>query len=156
MAENINNTAFIEADLISELSRLAEQTQQQANGSSVLLFWEIGFKINETILDKKLSENARQIVTALSLELTNKFGSNFEEKNLRTMMRFADEFADKEIVARLSRQLTWPHFLAILPINNTEAKLFYAYQINDLLMSVNDLGEQIAAKTFKRTETGKF
>jgi len=66
------------------------------------------------------------------------------------MMQFADQFRDREIVVTLSRQLSWSHFLAIIPIKNPEAKLFYANQVSDQLMSVRDLRKQIAAKTFER------
>lgn len=66
------------------------------------------------------------------------------------MMQFAGQFTDKEIVVTLSRQLSWSHFLAILPIKNQEAKLFYANQVSGQLMSVRDLRRQIAAKTFER------
>jgi len=66
------------------------------------------------------------------------------------MMLFADQFTDKEIVVTLSRQLSWPHFLALLPIKSLEAKLFYANQVSDQLMRVIDLIKQIAARTFER------
>ncbi|WP_433831306.1 PDDEXK nuclease domain-containing protein [Flavobacterium anhuiense] len=155
MAKNINNAAIVETDLFSELSQLVEQTQQQVivqnNSALTLLFWEIGFRINETMLHNKRAEYGKQIVPALSAELKNKYGRNFEEKNLRRMMQFADQFRDREIVVTLSRQLSWSHFLVILPIKNAEAKLFYASQVSDQLMSVRDLRRQIATKAFERT-----
>lgn len=155
MADKENNTVFIEVDLLNELSVLVEQTQQQVivqnNSSLTLLFWEIGFRINDTILQNKRAEYGKQIVSALSVQLESKYGRNFEEKNLRRMMQFADQFTDKEIVVTLSRQLSWSHFLAIIPIKNLEAKLFYANQVSDQLMSVRDLRKEIAAKTFERT-----
>jgi len=55
-----------------------------------------------------------------------KYGRNFEEKNLRRMIQFAEQFKEEEIVVTLLRQLSWSHFLGILPLKNTEAKLFYA------------------------------
>ncbi|WP_343590835.1 PDDEXK nuclease domain-containing protein [Flavobacterium sp.] len=155
MADKGNNVAFIETNLLNELSLLVEQTQQQVivqnNSSLTLLFWEIGFRINDIILQNKRAEYGKQIVPALSVHLESKYGRNFEEKNLRRMMQFADQFRDKEIVVTLSRQLSWSHFLAIIPIKNLEAKLFYANQVSDQLMSVRDLRKEIAAKTFERT-----
>ena len=155
MADRENNIAFIETDLLKELSLLVEETQKQVivqnNSSLILLFWEIGFRINDIILQNKRAEYGKQIVPALSVHLESKYGRNFEEKNLRRMMQFADQFRDREIVVTLSRQLSWSHFLAIIPIKNPEAKLFYANQVSDQLMSVRDLRKQIAAKTFERT-----
>jgi len=38
------------------------------------------------------------------------------------MLQFAEQFNDFEIVMPLARQLSWSHFLIILPIKNNEAK----------------------------------
>lgn len=155
MGDKTNNLAIIEIDLINELSQLVEQSQQQVivqnNAALTLLFWQIGYRVNETILQNKRAEYGKQIVHILSVQLESKYGRNFEVKNLRRMMQFADQFTDKEIVVTLSRQLSWSHFLAILPIKNQEAKLFYANQVSSQLMSVRDLRKQIATKAFERT-----
>lgn len=60
MADRENNIAFIETDLLKELSLLVEETQKQVivqnNSSLTLLFWEIGFRINDIILQNKRAE----------------------------------------------------------------------------------------------------
>lgn len=156
MADNTNSLTNIENDLLNELSQLVEQSQQQVvvqnNSVLTLLFWQIGFRINETILQNKRAEYGKQIVVTLSRQLTQKYGRNFEEKNLRRMMQFSEQFSDKQIVVTLSRQLSWSHFLAIIPIKNPEAKLFYAHQVSNQLMSVRDLRKQIETKAFERAE----
>jgi hypothetical protein len=40
-----------------------------------------------------------------------KYGSNFSARNLRRMVKFAEEFPDLEIVAPVARQLSWSHFI---------------------------------------------
>jgi len=99
-----------------------EQSQQQViiqnNSVLILLFWQIGFRINETILQNKRAEYGKQIVPTVSAQLANKYGRNFEEKNFRRMMQFADQFSDKQIVVTLSRQLSRSHFIELLPITN--------------------------------------
>ena len=67
------------------------------------------------------------------------------------MMQFANQFADFQIVVTLSRQLSWSHYLAILPIKTHEAKVFYANQVGNSFMSVRELRRQIALKAFERT-----
>lgn len=155
MAESTNSITFIETDLLNELSQLVEQSQQQViiqnNSVLILLFWQIGFRINETILQNKRAEYGKQIVSTLSTQLKNRYGRNFELRNVRRMMQFAEQFTDQQIIVTLSRQLSWSHFVELLPINNQEAKLFYAYQVSSHLMSVRDLRKQIATKTFERT-----
>ncbi|MWB95726.1 DUF1016 family protein [Flavobacterium sp. GA093] len=155
MAENTKNLSIWENDLFIELSHLIEESKKQvvlqANSALTILFWQVGNRINQDVLQNKRAEYSKQIVLTLSTQLENKYGRNFEEKNLRRMMQFADQFSDKEIVVTLSRQLSWSHFLTILPIKNPEAKLFYAHQVSSHLMSVRDLRKQIATKTFERT-----
>ncbi|MCK4269877.1 MAG: hypothetical protein KAW93_05300 [Methanogenium sp.] len=47
--------------------------------------------------------SGRQIVHALSGQLTNEYGSGFKEKNLRHMIRFAEIYPDKQIISALKR-----------------------------------------------------
>lgn len=122
-----------EKDLYNEISQLIEQSQQQlvaqANSTMTMLFWHIGRRVNQSILQNKRADYGKQIVVALSRQLTEKYGRSFEEKNLRRMLQFAEQFADKEIVVTLSRQLSWSHFLILLPLKSLEAKLFYAKSV---------------------------
>jgi predicted nuclease of restriction endonuclease-like (RecB) superfamily len=154
MADNTNSLTVLETDLLNELSQLVEQSQQQVivqnNSVLTLLFWQIGFRINETILQNKRAEYGKQIVPTVSAQLENKYGRNFTEKNVRRMLRFAEQFTDMQIVVTLSRQLSWSHFIELLPIKNPEAKLFYAHQVSNQLMSVRDLRKQIETKTYER------
>ena len=156
MADNTNSVSILENDLFIELSQLIEQSKQQvavqANSAVTILFWQVGNRINETILQNKRAEYGKQIVPTVSAQLENKYGRKFEVKNLRRMMQFAEQFSDKQIVVTLSRQLSWSHFLAIIPIKNPEAKLFYAHQVSNQLMSVRDLRKQIENKAFERAE----
>ena len=76
---------------------------------------------------------------------------NFEEKNLRRMLQFAEQFNDLEIVVTLSRQLSWSHFLALIPIKKQEAKLFYAQKSASEGWGVRELRKQIEKKAYERT-----
>jgi hypothetical protein len=42
------------------------------------------------------------------------------------MIQFAEVFPDKEIVVSLSRQLSWSHFVAIVPLKDDLQRDFYA------------------------------
>jgi len=145
----------IENDLFNEISQLIEHSQQQlviqANSTLTMLFWHIGTRINKSILQNKRADYGKQIVVTLSRQLTEKYDRNFEEKNLRRMLQFAEQFTDREIVVTLSRQLSWSHFLILLPLKNSEAKLFYAKLVVAKTLGVRDLRKQIADKAFKRT-----
>lgn len=142
--------------IYDEISLLIEQSQHQVivqtNSILTLLFWQIGFKINTEILNNSRADYGKQIVPTLAAQLENKYGRNFTEKNVRRMMQFAEQFVDKGIVVTLSRQLSWSHFLVIIPVKNPEAKLFYANQVSKQFLSVRDLRKQIATKTYERTK----
>jgi hypothetical protein len=59
--------------LFHELSQLIEQSQQHlvsaANSTLTMLFWQIGKRINEDILQNKRAGYGKQIVVTLSRQL---------------------------------------------------------------------------------------
>ena len=144
-----------EESLFKELSQLIEQSRRQlvvhANSGLTMLFWHIGKRIGESILNNKRAGYGKQIVVTLSRQLADKYGRNFEEKNLRRMLQFAEQFPDKGIVVTLSRQLSWSHIIVLLPLKNTDAKLFYAKSVSTQGLGVRELRKVIAAKEFERT-----
>ena len=155
MADNTNISILSNRDLLNELSQLIEQSKQQvavqANSAVTILFWQIGNRINQDILQNKRAEYGKQIVSTVATQLENKYGRNFEIKNLRRMMQFAEQFTDFQIVVPLARQLSWSHFIILLPIKNYEAKIFYAQKSSSELLGKRELRRQIALKTFERT-----
>ena len=142
--------------LFNELSELIEQSQTQlisyANSTLTTLFWQVGQRINNSILQNKRADYGQQIVVTLSRQLQLKYGRNFEEKNLRRMMQFAAIFNNVEIVVTLSRQLSWSHFLVLLPIKKEDARLFYAQKTTIENWGVRALRDAIARKEFERTK----
>ena len=141
--------------LFTEISVMIEQTRStvisHANSALTLLFWKIGKRVNEAVLQNQRAGYGRQIVVTLSRQLTEKYGRNFEEKNLRRMLQFAEQFQDNEIVVTLSRQLSWSHFLALIPLKSHEARFFYAHQAAAGQLGVRDLRRLISRKAFERT-----
>ncbi len=141
--------------LLTELSQLIEQSQQQvvsqANSTLTQLFWQVGKRINEDILQNKRADYGKQIVPTLSAQLQERYGRNFELGNLRRMMQFAEQFPDVQIVATLSRQLSWSHFRELIPLKSQEARQFYAQASATQTLGVRELRKQISTKTFERS-----
>ncbi len=150
------NAGFEEENLLHALSQLIEQGKRQvvaqANSTLTLLFWQVGKRINDDVLQNKRADYGKQIVATVAIQLENKYGRNFTEKNLRRMMQFAEVFPDFEIVVTLSRQLNWSHFLVLIPLKSQASRLFYAALITNGFLSVRELRKQIASKAFERTE----
>ncbi|MCX6290174.1 MAG: PDDEXK nuclease domain-containing protein [Bacteroidetes bacterium] len=149
------NAMLLENKLLNELSLLIEQNQvqlvSQANSTLTMLFWQIGKRINENILKNKRADYGKQIVVTLARHLTVKYGRNFEEKNLRRMLQFAEQFSDFEKVVPLARHLSWSHFLILLPLKKQEAKMFYAQKTITEALGKRELRKQISIKAFERT-----
>ena len=121
---------FSNEKLFIEVSNLIDQSRakvaMQANSTLTILFWQVGKRINDDILQNQRAEYGKQIVPTLSAQLENAYGKNFALRNLRRMMQFAESFPDMQIVSPVATQLSWSHFIELLPLKNYEAKLFYA------------------------------
>ncbi len=145
----------VENSLLSELTLLIEDSQQQvlaqANSALTLLFWQIGKRINEDVLQNKRADYGKQIVWTLSTQLEIRFGTNFNEKNVRRMLQFAEQFSDLSIVVTLSRQLSWSHFLVLIPLKRIDEKLYYAQATVSQSLGVRALRKLITQKTYERT-----
>ncbi|MCL2879038.1 MAG: PDDEXK nuclease domain-containing protein [Treponema sp.] len=152
----IPKSATIGEVLYKELSLLIEKSKYKAISETKrvlnLLFWQIGKRINDEILNNKRAEYGAQIIPNLAMMLSKKYGRNFELRNLRRMMQFAIVFPDKKIVSTLSTQLSWSHIVELLPLRTLEEKLFYANETYRQVLGVRELRKIISTKTFERTK----
>ncbi len=146
----------IEKNLFKDLAEIIEQGKQQSvvhvNSVLTLTYWHVGKKINEHVLTNKRAEYAQEIVPKLSEWLKSKYGRSFDVKNIYRMMQFADKFSNFEIVVTLSRQLTWSHFVTLIPLNKMDQINFYAEKIASESWSVRETRKQIERKAFERKE----
>ena len=142
--------------LVDDLILLIEESKQNVisyvNSSLTILFWHIGKRILNHTLQNQRAQYGKQIVITVSRQLVERFGNNYEEKNLRRMIQFVEKFSDFEIVVTLSRQLSWSHFLAIIPLKDNEAREFYGKISANNNWGVRELRKQIDRKLFERTE----
>lgn len=117
---NSSQIAVIAEPLMQQLRELIGNTRKRVasvvSDETTQLYWNVGNAINTFVLQGSRAEYGKQIVVSVSRQLAVEYGNSFEEKNLRRMMQFATEYQDFEIVASLIRQLTWTHFIALIPI----------------------------------------
>ncbi len=149
-------TQETETLLFADLSQIIEQGKsqltKQVNSVLTLTYWHIGKKINEHILENKRAEYGKQIVAPVARQLVEKFGNGFAEKNLRRMMQFASVFNEIQIVVTASRQLSWSHFIELIPLKNNEARKYYTQKISEEMWSIRETRNQIERKAFERQE----
>lgn len=105
-------------DLVALIEKGKNQLAYAANATMTLTYWNVGKRINNEILENQRAEYGKQIVVSVARQLTVEYGRSFEEKNLRRMMQFAQVFNDEQIVVSLIRQLSWTHFIALIPIKD--------------------------------------
>jgi hypothetical protein len=67
------------------------------------------------------------------------------------MIQFAEVFPDEGIVVSLIRELTWTHFIALLPLKDPLAREFYAEMCQVERWSVRTLRQKIGGILFERT-----
>ena len=146
-----NDSQLLLQEIVNLIEKSQSQVSFQVNSAVTMLFWQVGNRINQEILQNKRADYGKRIVPTVSAQLENLYGRNFTEKNVRRMMQFAEQFTDIEIVVTLSRQLSWSHLLVIIPLKNLEAKLFYAQKSSEANWGVRELRKHITEKVFERT-----
>lgn len=121
----------------------------------VLLYWQIGQRIRQDVLNEKRAEYGKEIVVSLGRQLEQEFGRGFDEKNLRRMIQFAEIFPNKEIVVSLTRQLSWTHFVVLMPLKDNLQRDFYIEMCRLENWSTRTLRQKIQSMLFERTAVSK-
>jgi len=145
--------------LVGDLRQLIEQTRAQVavtvNAALVLMYWNIGKRIREDVLANERANYGEEIVSTLSRQLAAEYGRGFSRPNLFRMLRFAEVFPDERIVAALSQQLSWSHFVELIPLDDSLKRDFYAEMCRIERWSVRTLRQKIDGLLFERTAVSK-
>jgi hypothetical protein len=149
----ISNSLF--QDLRSLIIEARQDVARQVNSALVLPYWRVGQRIRQDILKEKRAEYGEEIVPTLSSQLVPEFGEGFPKRNLFRMIRFAEVFPIEQIVATLSAQLGWSHFVEIVPLKDDLQRDFYAEMCRIERWSVRTLRQKISGMLFERTALSK-
>jgi predicted nuclease of restriction endonuclease-like (RecB) superfamily len=146
----------IDKILINDLKQVIEQARSQAaatvNSAITLMYWHIGERINREILGNERAEYGKQIIATVSQQLQEHYGSKgFEKSSITRMMKFAELFPNFEIVSTLSTQLTWSHFVEILPLKDELQREFYLTMASFERWTVRMLRDKIDGILYERT-----
>jgi len=106
--------AVLPAGLLPEVREMIltarERSARQVDSGLVTLYWSLGRRIRQDVLQEKRAAYGGRIVSSLGTRLAAEFGRGFGKRNLFRMIRFAEVFADFEIVSALRSQLGGIHF----------------------------------------------
>ncbi|MBF0619876.1 MAG: DUF1016 family protein [Candidatus Omnitrophica bacterium] len=151
--------ALEEKYLFEDIRSLIESTRGRVatavNVAQVLLYWNVGERIRRVVLKNQRADYGQKIVATLSQQLTEDYGRGFSRFNLSRMILFVETFSNEEIVATLSQQLSWSHFVEIIAVKDPLARDFYAEMCRMERWSVRILRQKIAGMLFERTALSK-
>lgn len=141
---------------INDLIRQKKYDVKNAvNDAMISLYWGIGKKLAEEITGVNKPEYGKKVVLEISNRLSVDYGEGFNRSAISRMINFYQEFPDYEKVATLSQQLTWSHFVEILPIKDELKREFYAAMCKNENWSVRTLRERKKSMLYERTAISK-
>ena len=164
MTKKLNITAppagdVNEAALLADLRGLIQGARQRvatvANASHTLLCWHVGRRLLKENLQDGRGAYGKQILATVSQELTAEYGNGFVLRSLYRYIQFCLTFESEAIVSTLSTQLSWSHFMELLPIKDPLARDFYAEMCRIERWNVRTLRQKIGGMLFQRTALSK-
>ena len=110
----------------------------------VITYFEIGKLLNEA--GGKYGDN---IIDEYSKKLVVEVGKKYNRRTLFRMKQFYNIFNDEK-VSPMVTQLTWTHYLILLPIKDNDAIYYYIKQVSKRNLSKRQLEEIIKSKEYER------
>jgi hypothetical protein len=121
--------APVEESLFGDVTTLIEAARGRVavtvNAELTMLYWGIGRRIREDVLGLEKPEYGRAVVTRLAERLTVRYGRGYSRSALFRMVQFGAIYESRSIVATLSRQLTWSHFVQFILLEDPDERSFY-------------------------------
>ena len=151
-----NVSPLLSKSLVEDLRQIIEQARGRVaatvNSELTMMYWHIGERINRDVLGNQRAEYGKQIVSTVSRQLQEEYGTKgFDEKNIRRMMQFAQIMPDVQIVVTLSRQLSWSHFVEVISLNDELQREFYLTLAASEKWSIRQLRKEIDSMLYERT-----
>lgn len=146
-------------ELLNSIIGLIDQTRhfvaKTVNQELTLLYWKIGKTINDEILKNDRADYGKKLILNLSIELSDRYGSGFNKRNLHSFIKLNTIFQDITIVHTVCAQLTWSHIRTLIYIENDIKREFYIQMSVHERWSVRTLQERIDSMLFERTAISK-
>lgn len=146
------DTQSLMEDLRQIINQARGHVAATANYELTMMYWHIGERINRDVLGSQRAEYGKQIVAQVARQLQKEYGKKgFDDKSIRRMMQFANLFADEQIVAQAARQLSWSHFIEVLPLKDDLQREFYITMAVSGRWGRNRLRKEIDGMLYERT-----
>lgn len=156
MSTDISAMGAVVGILMNDLRQIIDEARihvaSTANYELTMMYWHIGERINRDVLGNERADYGKQIVATVSRQLQNIYGyKGFDVKSLYRHMQFATLFPDSQIVSTASRQLSWSHFVELLPLKDELQRDYYFTLASANRWSVRQLRKEIDGMLYERT-----
>lgn len=143
-------------DQISQMIELRKHRAKiMVNSEIIAMNWSIGKCLQDNVLKGEKGEYGQKVIAEIGRKLSSEYGNGFNKSTLFRMIQFYNEFPDVETVATLSQQLSWSHFVELLPIKDKTKRDFYTIMCINENWDVRKLRERKKSMLFERTLISK-
>ena len=118
----------------------------QDNREALNIYWEIGRLIVEAQGGKERAKYGNEVIKRWSLKLSNIYGNNYTDRNLRKMRQFYLIFLNRPPVGAIS----WSHYRELLPIKDENKRNYYINLCITNNLSKRQLIEEIKNNSYER------
>ncbi len=155
---NTPTTAHIDT-LYQDIRQLIEAAKThvatQVNQALVLTYWQIGKTIKTELLQDARSEYGLATLKQLAQQLQQEYGAGFSYSSLTRMIKFYSYLPEQTIVATVSQQLSWSHFVELIKIEDELKRGFYIRMCSDARWPVRTLRKRMDSMLYERTALSK-
>jgi predicted nuclease of restriction endonuclease-like (RecB) superfamily len=141
--------------LIGDIRQLIEAARQRTsaavNAELTLLYWRVGRRIGQEVLGDERAEYGKQVVSALSRQLTAEYGGGWSEQQLRHCLRLGEIFPDEQILYAVRRELSWTHLRTLIYVDDPLKREFYMEMSRLEGWSSRRLRERMDSMLFERS-----
>lgn len=139
-------------DLLDALRRLIAEARQQvlrqADVAQVQTYWRIGRHIVEFEQGGEARATyGKRLLAGLAKSLTCEFGKGFDERNLRNMRAFFQQFPNWNA---LRPELSWTHYRLLLRVDTPASRDWYMHEAASHNWSTRALERQIGTLYYER------
>lgn len=133
---------------MSIIEQARSKVVQSVNRIMVITYWEIGKRImEEEQKGEKRAKYGKYLLKDLSIKLTQEFGKGFDERELRWMRQFYNQFPIRDSVRP---ELSWTNYRLLLRVEDETARKFYLNECVESSWSSRQLERQINSFYYQR------
>jgi len=117
------------------------------NKSDLISYYEVGKLLIEAQGGEERAKYGNKLIKEYSIKLTKELGKGYNVTSLKRMRQF---YLIIQKGAPLAHQLTWSHYIELLPIKDIEKTKYYINMVGELSLSRMELRERIKSNEYER------